>query len=70
MTVHWHGSLSAAGRQEDCIVLDISPGGARVQCSDPFDRVDLVQLELAQGDHHQGSIVWRHGSFMGLQFAA
>ena len=70
MPVHWHGSLVSAGQEEDCLVLDISAGGARVQCSDPFGEASRITLRLAQGDRHDGSIVWRQGSFMGLQFAA
>ena len=68
MSVHWHGSMSASGESEDCLVLDISSGGARVQCSEPFADADCVTLRLSQGDHHTGTVVWRQGSFMGLAF--
>lgn len=70
MSVHWHGRLSGAEHEEDCLVLDISPSGARVQCAEPFDGSSRLTLNLAQGDRHDSSIVWRRGSFMGLAFAA
>lgn len=70
MPVHWHGRLVGGEHEEECLVLDISASGARVQCAEPFDESSELTLNLAQGDRHDSSIVWRRGSFMGLAFAA
>lgn len=69
MPVHWQGSLSNNGEAEDCFVLDISSRGARVQCANPFEGQERLTLLLKQGESHSAEIVWRQGSFMGLQFA-
>ena len=69
MPVHWQGSLTSVGDEEDCYVLDISARGARVQCANPFQDEDRLTLRLKQGDSHSAKVVWRQGSFMGLQFA-
>lgn len=69
MAVHWRGDLTSAEEQEDCFVLDISASGARVQCANPFEGQDLLTLAMPQGEAHDATVVWRQGSFMGLQFA-
>ena len=70
MTVYWQGNLSGSDLAEDCYILDISPGGARVQCANPLLGSDRLTLSLAQGEQHDAIVVWRQGSFMGLHFAA
>lgn len=69
MPVHWTGALAGESDALDCVVLDISPGGARVQSADPLPVVTEVRLSLAHGGDYQGAVVWRQGSFMGLRFA-
>ena len=68
MAVHWQGSLIAGDQEEECYILDISPAGARVQTPDPLDGHRDLVLRLAQGDTHDGQVVWRQGSFLGLHF--
>lgn len=69
MQVHWQGSLTGRDEEEDCLVLDISSRGARVQCANPFVEQNRLTLYLKQGERHEAQVVWRQGSFMGLQFA-
>lgn len=73
MTVHWAGDLSAEGTAGaeapmDCTVLDISPGGAKLQTSDPLPATTLVRLKLSHGGDFEGVVAWQQGSFMGLAF--
>lgn len=67
-SVHWSGSLTMAGEEQDCLVLDLSSAGARVQSSAPVPTLAQVQLKLRQGDSYLADIVWHQGSFMGLRF--
>ena len=69
MPVHWQGRLTASAEDEECLVLDISAVGARVQCASPFDEQNQLTLLLKQGESHSAKVIWRQGSFMGLQFA-
>ena len=77
MAVHWAGDLSAegtgkgsaaAGGTMDCTVLDISPGGAKLQTSDPLPAATPVRLKLSHGGDFEGIVAWQQGSFMGLAF--
>jgi len=77
MAVHWAGDLSAqgiaggndkGGDTMDCTVLDISPGGAKLQTSDPLPASTSVRLKLSHGGDFEGVVAWQQGSFMGLAF--
>lgn len=76
MAVHWAGDLSAQGNSRksagddtmDCTVLDISPGGAKLQTSDPLPAATAVRLKLSHGGDFEGVVAWQQGSFMGLAF--
>ena len=76
MAVHWAGDLSAEGSAQkskgdgtmDCTVLDISPGGAKLQTSDPLPAATAVRLKLSHGGDFEGVVAWQQGSFMGLAF--
>lgn len=77
MAVHWAGDLSAEGSAQksagggdtmDCTVLDISPGGAKLQTSNPLPAATAVRLKLSHGGDFQGVVAWQQGSFMGLAF--
>lgn len=68
MPVHWAGELAGEQESQDCVVLDISPAGARVQSADPLPAVTSVKLTLAHGGDYEGAVVWQQGSFMGLRF--
>lgn len=67
-SVHWTANLHAADDPNECTVLDISPGGAQVQTSDPLPAKTGIVLKLDQGDEYPGDIVWQQGSFMGIRF--
>ena len=69
MPVHWAGELAEGKESRDCVVLDISPAGARVQSADPLPAISSVKLTLAHGGDYEGAVVWQQGSFMGLAFS-
>lgn len=69
MAVHWLGDVTSGGEAVDCTVLDISPGGAKLQSADPLPALTKVQLKLYHGGLFTGEVSWQHGSFMGIEFA-
>ena len=70
MAVHWLGDVTTAGQAVDCTVLDISPGGAKLQSAEPLPALTEVLLKLYHGGQFGGQVAWQHGSFMGIEFVA
>jgi hypothetical protein len=52
----------------DCIVLDISPHGARVDCASPVIIPEAVDLRLGDGSTYPASQRWARGTEIGLLF--
>ncbi len=70
MAVHWSGEVSAGSDLSDCTVLDISPGGARLQTANPLPPRTAMLLRLNHGGEFSGKVAWQQGSVMGVAFAA
>ena len=51
-----------------CITLDLSLGGARIQLHEKLEPLDQVTLALEKFGHFPGHVVWRNVSEAGLQF--
>ena len=54
----------------ECIVLDVSPGGARIATDDAMDVRDTFELALVP-DHPKRElceVVWRRGKTYGIKF--
>jgi hypothetical protein len=54
----------------DCIVLDVSPGGARIVTDAAIDVSDRFRLALVP-DHPKRQpceVVWRRGNMFGIKF--
>ena len=70
MAVRWEAALSA-GTDADgggCLVLDMSPGGAKVQTQNPLPAETPVSLMLDRGGRFSGRVAWQHGSYFGILF--
>ena len=70
--VHVLGRLAHTARNEDCDVLDLSVGGARVRSSDPAPSTIYaggVTLHLDRRRRLPAEVVWRQGDQLGLRFA-
>ena len=52
----------------DCLVHDISPGGAKVQIPDPPPAETLVALVLEPGGRFSGKVAWQQGGYFGISF--
>lgn len=52
-----------------CLVLNLSDGGALIETTQPFEKGDLLSLELADGETVNGAVAWRDGSKTGIEFS-
>lgn len=65
------GTIYFNNRQSsvDCVVRDISDGGARLAVSEAALVPDSFEVHIPQKDRtHQCDVKWRRGDEMGLQF--
>ena len=67
----WMTSDNGATRIE-CVVLDVSPGGAKVVTDAAFDVRDSFELALVPEHSKRQSceIVWRRGKTYGVKFVS
>ncbi len=62
------------GRLADCVILDISSGGAKVKFDSPLDDAEGVnlsfgqRLKIATAIDFPVEVVWQDGSVAGLRF--
>ena len=66
--LHRSGTLLIGGRVQDCTILDISPGGAKLESERAVQPTSVATLRLYHGSQFPGTIVWRDGDFMGMRF--
>ncbi|MDJ0893678.1 MAG: PilZ domain-containing protein [Alphaproteobacteria bacterium] len=67
-TVVWSGRLLFAGGSADCVVLNISINGAKVQLSGGYTGPEDVVLEIARFGQFRGQVAWRSGNSVGVTF--
>jgi len=66
--VLWQGGYSSSDRDVDCVVLEISAGGAKVHVSDPFSCSDTGTLRFPRFGDFRTEVIWRKTNVMGLRF--
>jgi hypothetical protein len=56
----------------DCLMIDLSPGGAKLSFDVPASVPEMFMLEFTavERKHIQCRVVWRRGSMLGLRFTA
>ncbi|WP_114951325.1 PilZ domain-containing protein [Sphingosinicella terrae] len=62
------GSVVLGSIREVCLIRKIGAGGAVLHADIPVEEGRRLELELETGEHLDGTIVWRHGSELGLRF--
>jgi hypothetical protein len=62
------GKFSIGDQTVDCVVLNISVGGAKIRVSGPIDDASQVRLLTEQIGEFAGRVVWRDGPTMGIAF--
>ena len=66
--VLWAAALCVGGRWFDCVVVDLSLGGARLYLDQPIDIGENVTLRLDGMGFLHAEIVWQEGHSTGLRF--
>ena len=62
------GAVVIGSIREVCLIRKIGSGGAVLHADVPVEVGRRLELELDTGENLDGTIVWRHGSELGLRF--
>ena len=62
------GKLLFKGGEADCVVFDISPGGAHVSAAGKVPDNLPLRLKVTQSGEFLGMIAWRKDDRLGLRF--
>lgn len=68
--VVWSGRLHAGDQDVECVILNVSPGGARVRVDNPVERAIPIALETDHIGGYLGEIVWQDDHDIGISFFA
>ena len=66
--VLWAAKLAHGAKRYDCVVVDLSLGGARIYLAQPLGQGDLVTLALDRMGTLRAEVVWQEGHSIGLRF--
>ena len=64
----WPGALTSGSIRRACAIRKLSAGGAILHCDHDVEIGERLELELMNGEHLAGHVVWRRGSEVGLSF--
>ena len=64
----WPGALTSGSVRRACSIRKISAGGAILHCDHDVEIGERLELELMNGEHLAGRVVWRRGGEVGLSF--
>lgn len=66
--VFWQASLSDRDQTRSCMVLDFSPGGAKVRVGDLPSIGSVVSLGFVGAIGLFGRLAWQRGNLLGIEF--
>lgn len=66
--VLWAARIEVSGRQHDCVVIDLSLGGAKLDLKAPVTQGDVVTLILERFGSFRAEVAWREEGSCGLRF--
>ena len=66
--VLWAAKLAHGHARFDCVVVDLSLGGARIYLAQPLGKGEIVTLKLDQMSALRAEVVWQEGHSIGLRF--
>jgi hypothetical protein len=72
ISVSFFGTVRlTAGRSAECLVVDLSAGGAKIMLGEhlAIAPADPVGLEIEKFGAFRAEAVWRRGTFVGLRFS-
>lgn len=68
LPVIWAGRLDRKVDDTDCTILNVSPGGAKLQIADYEPCPARVTLQSPRFGELKGRVVWRRNDLVGLAF--
>ena len=68
VAVLWSGALDAPGRRQDCAILNLSAGGAKLRVGDPDACPARISIENPRFGRLDGRVVWRRDDLLGMAF--
>jgi len=69
ITVLWSGSLECDGQVFECLIVNVSPGGALVRVDNPASCKKSVILRSPRFGELAGEITWRQDKELGIKFS-
>lgn len=68
--LRWKASLWKGDVQYDCVVLNLSLGGAKIQVDLPIERGTVIKLDVPELCTLEGEACWHDFGCLGIKFAA
>lgn len=68
VAVLWSGNLNCEGQSHDCLIVNVSAGGAMVRVDTPDLCKKSVVLRSPRFGELVGEITWRQGKELGIEF--
>jgi hypothetical protein len=66
--VLWAAKLARGAKRFDCVVVDLSLGGARIHLAQPVTKGEMVTLVLDRLGAIRAEVVWQEEQSIGLHF--
>lgn len=66
--VLWAAKLARGAKRYDCVVVDLSLGGARIHLTQPVTKGEMVTLQLDRLGPLRAEVVWQEEQSIGLRF--
>jgi len=66
--VLWAAKLTRGAKRFDCVVVDLSLGGARIHLAQPLAKGEMVTLVLDRLGPIRAEVVWQEEQSIGLHF--
>lgn len=62
------GELISGDRTVECVVLNISVGGAKIRLAEPVETNSRVRVRIERVGEFAGRVAWRNGDTLGVEF--
>jgi hypothetical protein len=66
--VLWPGRIAAEGAKADCLVLNLSAGGAKIRTAGPVGLDAKLTVSIGQFGEFCGTVVWKAKDLLGVRF--
>ncbi len=68
-SVLWAGQLMNGSDRTDCLVFNLSAGGARIRVNEPLELDTDCTLRIGQFGEFCGKVVWKAKNLLGISFS-